>query len=73
MSFTLFIYFCVVFLGLQALYRFSKEVSLTLILIGNILIFVHCIDNQMWDLLILTILMMIAQGTRIYREEIFND
>ena len=67
MEFILFIYFCIVFLGLQGLFLFEKETSITLILIGNFLIAYHCLDNYMWDLLILTVMMTIAQFTRIWR------
>ena len=67
MDFILFIYFCIVFLGLQGLFLFEKETSLTLIMIGNILIGIHCFANGMLDLLILTIMMMIAQLSRIWR------
>ena len=69
MDFILFIYFCIVFLGLQGLFLFEKETSLTMIMIGNILIAYHCIYNGMVDLLILTIMMMIAQLSRIWRGE----
>jgi hypothetical protein len=67
MDLILFIYFCIVFLGLQGLYPFKKETSITLILIGNFLIAYHCLNNYLWDLLILTIMMLIAQLTRIWR------
>ena len=67
MDFILFIYFCIVFLGLQGLFLFEKETSLTLIMIGNILIGIHCFSHGMLDLLILTIMMMIAQLSRIWR------
>lgn len=67
MDLILFIYFCIVFLGLQAWYLFTKETSITLISIGNFLIAYHCVDNYMWDLLILTVMMTIAQLTRIWR------
>ena len=66
MDLILFVYFCIVFLGLQGLFLFEKETSITLILIGNFLIAYHCLDNYMWDLLILTVMMMFAQFTRIY-------
>ena len=67
MDFILFIYFCIVFLGLQGLFLFEKETSLTMIMIGNILIAYHSINLFNWDLLILTIMMMIAQLSRIWR------
>ena len=67
MEFILFIYFCIVFLGLQGLFLFEKETSLTMIMIGNILIAYHSINLFNWDLLILTIMMMIAQLSRIWR------
>ena len=67
MDLILFIYFCIVFLGLQGLYPFKKETSISLIMIGNFLIAYHCLDNYLWDLLILTIMMTIAQLTRIWR------
>tara|TARA_Y100000768_G_C23915127_1_gene651976 strand:- start:642 stop:851 length:210 start_codon:yes stop_codon:yes gene_type:complete len=67
MEFILFIYFCFVFIGLQGLFLFEKDVSLTLVMIGNILIVYHSFTHQMWDLLILTLMMMIAQLSRIYR------
>tara|TARA_R100001460_G_scaffold44733_1_gene81610 strand:+ start:594 stop:806 length:213 start_codon:yes stop_codon:yes gene_type:complete len=67
MDLILFIYFCIVFLGLQGLFLFEKETSITLILIGNFLIAYHCLNNFMWDLLILTVMMTIAQITRIWR------
>tara|TARA_E500000331_G_C17083857_1_gene638129 strand:- start:590 stop:766 length:177 start_codon:yes stop_codon:yes gene_type:complete len=56
-----------VFLGLQGLFLFEKETSLTMIMIGNILIAYHSINLFNWDLLILTIMMMIAQLSRIWR------
>jgi len=67
MDLILFVYFCIVFLGLQGLFLFSKETSITLILVGNFLIAYHCLNNFMWDLLILTVMMTIAQLTRIWR------
>ena len=67
MDFILFIYFCIVFLGLQALFIFEKNTSLAMVMIGNFLIAYHCVAHQMWDLLILTVMMMIAQLSRIYR------
>ena len=67
MEFVLFIYFCIVFLGLQGLFLFEKDVSLALVMIGNVLILYHCIDHAMWDLLILTFMMTTAQLTRIWR------
>tara|TARA_B100001113_G_C21071511_1_gene605751 strand:- start:326 stop:535 length:210 start_codon:yes stop_codon:yes gene_type:complete len=67
MEFILFLYFCIVFLGLQGLFLFEKDVSLALVMIGNILIVYHSFTHQMWDLLILTLMMMIAQLSRIYR------
>ena len=67
MEFILFVYFCIVFLGLQGLFLFEKDVSLALVMIGNILIVYHSFTHQMWDLLILTIMMMIAQLSRIWR------
>ena len=67
MEFILFIYFCIVFLGLQGLFIFERDVSLSLVMIGNILIVYHSVTHTMWDLLILTLMMMIAQLSRIYR------
>ena len=67
MEFILFIYFCIVFLGLQALFVFEKNTSLAMVMIGNVLITYHCITYQMWDLLILTVMMMIAQLSRVWR------
>ncbi len=67
MHFELFLYFCVVFLGLQGLYEFQKQTSLTLVFVGNALILFHTIDHAMWDLLLLTVMMTIAQISRIYR------
>ena len=67
MEIELAIYFVIVFLGLQGLYRFSKNVSLTMLTIGNILILQYSFINYEWELLILTIMMMTAQLTRVYR------
>ena len=67
MDFILFIYFCIVFLGLQGLFLFERDVSLSLVMIGNVLIAYHSVTHTMWDLLILTLMMMIAQLSRIYR------
>ena len=67
MEFILFIYFSIVFVGLQGLFVFDKDVSLALVMIGNFLILYHSFTHQMWDLLILTLMMMIAQLSRIYR------
>jgi|TARA_B100001094_G_scaffold316684_1_gene358205 hypothetical protein len=71
MDIELWLYFSIVFLGLQGLYRFSKSVSLTLLMVGNILILVYSFTNKEIALLILTIMMMIAQLTRIWGEK--ND
>ena len=65
MEIELAIYFVIVFLGLQGLYKFSKNVSLTMLTIGNILILQYSFINYEWELLILTIMMMIAQLTRV--------
>jgi len=65
MDIELALYFVIVFLGLQGLYRFSKNVSLTMLTIGNILILQYSFINYEWELLILTIMMMIAQLTRV--------
>jgi hypothetical protein len=59
------VYFVIVFLGLQGLYQFSKNVSLTMLTIGNVLILQHSFINYDFELLILTIMMMIAQLTRV--------
>ena len=66
MQIELWIYFVIVFLGLQGIYQFSKNVSLTMLMIGNILILQHSFVNYEFELLVLTILMMIAQLTRIF-------
>ena len=67
MEFVLFIYFCIVFLGLQGLFLFEKDVSLALVMIVNVLIIYHTFAHEMWDLFLLTVMMMIAQLSRIYR------
>ena len=67
MEFILFVYFCIVFLGLQGLFLFEKDVSLALVMIGNFLILYHSATHFMWDLFLLTILMTIAQLTRLWR------
>lgn len=67
MEFILFIYFWIVFLGLQGLFLFEKHTSLAMVMIGNFLIVYHSLDKGMFDLLILTIMMTIAQLTRIWR------
>ena len=66
MQIELWIYFVIVFLGLQGIYQFSKNVSLTMLMIGNILILQHSFVNYEFELLVLTVLMMIAQLTRIF-------
>ena len=66
MQIELWIYFVIVFLGLQGIYQFSKNVSLTMLAIGNILILQHSFVNYEFELLVLTVLMMIAQLTRIF-------
>jgi len=71
MDIELWLYFSIVFLGLQGLYRFGKSVSLTLLMVGNILILVYSFTNKEIALLILTVMMMIAQLTRIWGEK--ND
>jgi hypothetical protein len=65
MELELAIYFSIVFLGLQGLYQFSKKVSLTMLSIGNILILQYSFINYEWELLILTVMMMTAQLTRV--------
>jgi|TARA_Y100000287_G_C14107998_1_gene298581 hypothetical protein len=63
----LYFYFFIVFLGLQASYEFSRETSITLILVGNFLIIYYSWTNYAWELLILTLLMTVAQLSRIWR------
>ena len=66
MDFELWLYFAIVFMGLQGLYRFSKSDSLTMLTIGNILILWYSFSNSELELLILTVMMMTAQITRIF-------
>ena len=66
MDFELWLYFAIVFMGLQGLYRFGKSVSLTMLTIGNILILWYSFSNSELELLILTVMMMTAQITRIF-------
>lgn len=65
MELELAIYFTIVFLGLQGLYQFSKRVSLTMLAIGNIQILVYSFTNYEFELLVLTVMMMTAQLTRV--------
>ncbi len=65
MEFELMVYFVIVFLGLQGLYQFSKNVSLTMLTIGNVLILQHSFIGYDFELMVLTIMMMIAQLTRV--------
>lgn len=65
MDIELWLYFGIVFLGLQGFYKFSKNVSLTMLTIGNILILNYSFANFEFELLMLTLLMMTAQLTRI--------
>ena len=67
MEFILFVYFAIVFLGLQGLFLFERNTSIAMVMIGNVLILCHSITFAMLDLLILTVMMMIAQISRIYR------
>jgi hypothetical protein len=69
MEIELMLYFMIVFMGLQGLYRFSDSVSLTMLTIGNILILQHSFFGYDWELLLLTAMMMIAQLTRILNNE----
>ena len=57
MDFELWLYFAIVF---------SKSVSLTMLTIGNILILWYSFSNSELELLILTVMMMTAQITRIF-------
>ncbi len=66
MDIFLMTYFVMVFLGLQQLYKFDRKTNNTLVLFGNILIIEWCLINSEWTLLILTILMMTAQLSRLY-------
>ena len=65
MDIELALYFGIVFLGLQGLYQFSKNVSLTMLTIGNILILQYSYFGYDFELLVLTLLMMTAQLTRV--------
>jgi len=67
MDFVLFLYFFIVFVGLQGLFLFERNSSVVMVMIGNMLILYHSATNFMWELFILTILMMIAQISRIWR------
>ena len=66
MDIYLITYFVMVFLGLQQLYKLDRKTNNTLVLFGNILILEWCIINRELALLILTILMMVAQLSRLY-------
>ena len=66
MDIYLITYFVVVFLGLQQLYKLDRKTNNTLVLFGNILIIEWCIINKELALLILTVLMMTAQLSRLY-------
>ena len=65
MDIELWLYFGIVFLGLQGFYKFSKNVCITMLTIGNILIIQYSFSNFEFELLMLTLLMMTAQLTRI--------
>ena len=66
MDIYLITYFVMVFLGLQQLYKLDRKTNNTLVLFGNILILEWCIINKELSLLILTVLMMVAQLSRLY-------
>lgn len=66
MDIYLITYFVMVFLGLQQLYKLDRKTNNTLVLFGNILILEWCIINKELALLILTVLMMVAQLSRLY-------
>ena len=66
MDIYLITYFVMVFLGLQQLYKLDRKTNYTLVLFGNILILEWCIINKELSLLILTVLMMVAQLSRLY-------
>ena len=66
MDIYLITYFVMVFLGLQQLYKLDRKTNNTLVLFGNILIIEWCIINKELSLLILTVLMMTAQLSRLY-------
>lgn len=66
MDIYLITYFVMVFLGLQQLYKFDRKTNNTLVFFGNILIVEWCILNKELSLLILTVLMMTAQLSRLY-------
>jgi len=69
MELELALYFLIVFMGLQGLYRFSESVSLALLTTGNLLILVYSFTNKEWALLLLTVMMMVAQLTRVMGED----
>ena len=50
----------------QQLYKLDRKTNNTLVLFGNILILEWCIINKELALLILTVLMMVAQLSRLY-------
>ena len=66
MDIYLITYFVMVFLGLQQLYKLDRKTNNALVLFGNILILEWCIINKELALLILTVLMMTAQLSRLY-------
>ena len=66
MDIYLITYFVMVFLGLQQLYKLDRKTNNRLVLFGNILILEWCIINKELSLLILTVLMMTAQLSRLY-------
>ena len=69
MELELALYFLIVFMGLLGLYRFSESVSLALLTTGNILILVYSFTHKEFALLFLTIMMMVAQLTRVLGEK----
>ena len=66
MDIYLITYFVMVFLGLQQLYKLDRKTNNTLLLFPNILIIEWCIINKELALLILTVLMIVAQLSRLY-------
>jgi len=54
-----------IFLGLQGIKPLSKEKAICFVGIGNINMLIYSASNYQWELFGITVLMMIAQYTRV--------
>lgn len=60
---------CIIFLGLQGIRPLRRDTALAFLGIGNFNMLIWSAGNHNWELFLITVLMMIAQLTRVNNDK----